>query len=864
MCKLLGIWLGLFISILSCAAQEITLTGKISDSTEHKPLESAMVYVRTTSQKRIVAYAQTNAEGLYHITCRLSDESEYEIRVTLMGYENHVSALIPRQTVYNVSLKSRPFVLQEVKIKPRSIYDKGDTVVYNISSFGEIQDHSLADVLKRMPGIEVNKNGSIKYNGKPINKFYIEGKDMLGSRYGIATQNIRQDDVARVEVMENHQPIKALQDISFSQNPAINIRLKDRAKSRILGVARIASGFSPLLLNGDFTLMRFAKKMQTLNTYKGNNTGKDIRSEVEQLDMSDLTSTFGNHYSLRNYLHVHPGLLTDLSDERITFNRSHALTTNNLFALSENRTLTAQITYIRDRLHSNRRSESEYYLKDSTVINTNTENAVKREQQWTADIVYEDNSPNFYLRNKFSGEWVSNGVDMSYAGDNANEQQASLPHESYTNDLLLIKRIGNRSYSLSSLNKWERKRQQLDILRPISDDHQTIRSDAFYTHTSSKFSYVLSPFVVSMKLGIVGVIRNMNSESTHFSPNDLSMRYFYPYLSPELLLHRGKWELKSSLPLSWTWYSYTKKTDTRKRQYAVSSFSPQASLNYIFSPQVKTSLSTSYTQEKPDEQLFFENPILNNYRTTTGGITNFKRGNRWNIAWGMSYKNTIKALFLNMGISYTKSRSPYISNKIFGPDYIQHIYLPQSSNQQSWQINGSINMGIDAIRGYLLLRTEWVNFKGSMYQNTTPYAYNSTLWRISPKLTTRPANWCNISYETTYERSTMSIASIDNRHIYQTLRQQLNCTIIPTTNLYISLTGEHYCNEYQPQRFKNFYFCDADLTYSFRNGIELNLSVRNLFDTQVYDYIIQDNLSRSRISYFIRPRNILAGIYFRL
>lgn len=862
--RIFQILLGLLIGTLPCAAQEITLKGKINDSTDHKPIEGAMVYIQTTSPKTVVAYAQTNTQGMYLLTCTLSDELKYEMRVTSMGYETHVVALTTQQTVYNISLKSRPFQLQEVKIKLSSIYDKGDTVVYNVSHFRETQDRTLADVLKRMPGFEVGKGGTIKYNGKSINKFYIEGKDMLGSRYGIASENIRQEDVARVEVMENHQPIKALQDISFSQNPAINIRLKERAKSRLLGVARIATGFSPLLLNGDFSLMRFAKEMQTLNTYKGNNTGVDVLSEVGQSEITDITANYRHNYHLQNYLHVRPALLTDLNAERITFNRSHAFTSNNLVALSDDRTLTAQIIYIRDRLLSNSKTETEYYLADSTVVIANTEDGIKREQQCTADIVYEDNSPDYYILNKFSAEIVSDNVDMNYSGDYANEQQALMPRQSYKNDLRLIKRIGNRTYSLSSLNKWEGRRQQLDVIRQTDNDHQIIRSDVFYTNTSSKLAYSLSPFVVSMELGMAGVIRNMNSQNNYYPPNDMNMRYFYPYISPEVLYRRDKWEIKSSLPLSWTWYRYSNRINAQKQQYSIGSFSPNITLHYIFSPQLKATLTAGYRQEKPNEQMIYEHPIINNYRTATRGLTDFQRGSQWQAGWSMSYKNTIKALFINMGTSYTQSQLPYIGNKMFNLDYLQHSYLPISTQQQSWQINGSINKGIDAIRGYLLLRTEWMRFNGSMYQNTTPYAYQSALWRISPKLTSRPVRWCNISYETTYLRSTMSMASIDQRQTYQSLTQQLSCTIIPTTNLFVSLMGEHYCNEYQPRQFKNFYFCDANITYSLRNGVELNLSVRNLLDNQVYDYIIQDNLSHSRISYHIRPRNILVGVYFRL
>ena len=92
---------------------------------------------------------------------------------------------------------------------------QGDTITYNARSFTDVGDKSLADILKRMPGIEVSKSWQVKYQGEAINKLYIDGVDMLGDRYGLATENISPRDVKSVDVMENHQPKKVLRDIEF-------------------------------------------------------------------------------------------------------------------------------------------------------------------------------------------------------------------------------------------------------------------------------------------------------------------------------------------------------------------------------------------------------------------------------------------------------------------------------------------------------------------------------------------------------------------------------------------------------------------------------------------------------------------------
>ncbi|MBD4340545.1 hypothetical protein GUH15_31795, partial [Xanthomonas citri pv. citri] len=130
------------------------------------------------------------------------------------------------------------------------IYAKGDTLVFNVARYANATDNAIIDVIKRLPGIKVEDDGTIKYQGKPINKFYIDGDDFLGGQYGLATNNISHKDVKSVEVMENHQPVKALEGIDFPEEAGINIKLSEEAKGKWVGVAKAGTGAQPWLYDG--------------------------------------------------------------------------------------------------------------------------------------------------------------------------------------------------------------------------------------------------------------------------------------------------------------------------------------------------------------------------------------------------------------------------------------------------------------------------------------------------------------------------------------------------------------------------------------------------------------------------------------
>ena len=142
-----------------------------------------------------------------------------------------------------------------------------------MSKWAQKQDRNIADVLRRLPGVEVAENGSIKYNGEPINKFYIDGSDFVNDRYGVATNNISPDDVSSVEIMENHQPVKVLEGLEFSQQAGLNIKLKEAARARWIGILNGGMGAEPLLYDASVFAMRIARKWQNMETLRLNDTG---------------------------------------------------------------------------------------------------------------------------------------------------------------------------------------------------------------------------------------------------------------------------------------------------------------------------------------------------------------------------------------------------------------------------------------------------------------------------------------------------------------------------------------------------------------------------------------------------------------
>lgn len=145
--------------------------------------------------------------------------------------------------------------LKEVTVKPDPLRQKGErlrvgehssgiTLSHNLASFLGKGDVTLEDGLKRLPGVDVSQNGGISYMGKPISQFNIEGMDLLGGKYNLATRNIPADYVTQVEIVRNHHSRRVEKDVP-SNEVSMNIKLSNKAKFKPFGQEEAGVGASP-------------------------------------------------------------------------------------------------------------------------------------------------------------------------------------------------------------------------------------------------------------------------------------------------------------------------------------------------------------------------------------------------------------------------------------------------------------------------------------------------------------------------------------------------------------------------------------------------------------------------------------------
>ena len=216
---------------IATKAQTIKFEGYVSDP-KGIGLEMANVMAVNQATKGMDAYSITNDKGKFQLA--LKPNSSYTIKISYIGYSALEETVVT--TTENIN---KIFTLQEgvelegveiVHEMPVSI--KGDTIVYNADSFTTGTERKLEDVLKKMPGIEVNADGEIEVEGKKVQKLMVEGKDFFDGDTKLGVKNIPADAIDKVQVLRNYNENSILKGVENNQdNIAMNIKLKDGKKN---------------------------------------------------------------------------------------------------------------------------------------------------------------------------------------------------------------------------------------------------------------------------------------------------------------------------------------------------------------------------------------------------------------------------------------------------------------------------------------------------------------------------------------------------------------------------------------------------------------------------------------------------------
>jgi len=267
--------------LLAGSARAQNITGKLNDESENKTVPNAVVALLKPGDSILVKFTRTDKDGNFEL--KNIPAGKYVLMITHPRYADYVDDITTTGdglAVNKINFIPRSKLLQEVFIRNGgSIKIKGDTVSYLADSFKVSANANVEELLKKLPGIQVDKNGEIKAMGEKVEKVLVDGEEFFGDDPGMAVKNLRADAVKEVQVFDKKSDQAEFTGIDDGQTKkTINLKLKEDKKKGYFGKADLAGG--PLKkidnrYNSNLMFNAFKGKRKISAFVLNGNTGQD-------------------------------------------------------------------------------------------------------------------------------------------------------------------------------------------------------------------------------------------------------------------------------------------------------------------------------------------------------------------------------------------------------------------------------------------------------------------------------------------------------------------------------------------------------------------------------------------------------------
>lgn len=852
----------LYLIFISCAnvLSKTVVDGNVLEALSGKSIVGANVIAKNMDGK-LIGFTTSDDAGKFSITLNEQADSLI-INATMIGYKPFSLKRRVDGTPFTILMEEGALQLQEVVVKADRIRENGDTITYNVGSFAQKQDKTIGDVLKRMPGIDVAGNGKIQYQGTDINKFYIEGNDLLGGKYGIATNGISHDDIGAVEVMENHQPMQVLRGLSFSDQAAINLKMKNRSKATFLVHGTLSGGWSqqPMgaLWSGDIFTMMVTGRYQMITTFKGNNTGINLSDQL-----IDFTSDRTDE-GLEGYISLSTPVTPNLQKNRSYLNRSWMVSSSHLIK-TRGGEFKAQIDYNHDKVTAQDASTTTYFLESGEQVIIEDKNSLSLRSAVTGKISYEANEKTYFLNNTLLADLSWNNMDLVTSGSVPNVQNARMPEYSVCNLLKVIRRFGNNKLvTFTSRNEWNSLPERLTVYHEGETYGERIKQHSFYTDERASLGFVFNRVLLSLEAGVTGYFRNLDTglwgveNESIVDREELTTDYLRIFAAPKFEWSYRKLELTLNLPVNM--YSYFFSGGLRNRTEFF--LSPSLAARFRITPRISLTLRGSARRSPASLHNIHDSSILTDYRSFSSGVDDYYSSSGQSLSASFNYRNTQCGVFLMAIGSYGWNRSKFGTVQNIIGDYIFHSYRPQPSDSRNAMAFLNVSKTLDFMRGSVGLKCNYSRMENNILSQGISTDYQGDSYSLSPSVNGNISSILNWTLRFTWERSVLKISDMDSRRS-DNLIYSGNVTLTPCPLITWTAGGEFYRNQIETGRYKEMLMLDTKLTFNISKRIEISASVTNLLNKKSYTYTTYGTLSEYERSSQLRGREFLISIYLK-
>jgi len=878
--------LGFFIiGIFFTNAQTITLKGSVKDSLQN-PLSYANVIAKPADVSKNLQFSITDTDGLYKL--ELTKNEAYTISVSYMGYKTaSFKFTATENTQQHIVLKDAPNQLQEVVIE-MPVTVKEDTITYNTSKFVTGEERKLKNVLKKLPGVEVDKNGGVTVQGKKVTTLLVEGKKFFGGGSKLAVENIPANAVDKIQVIDNYNEIAFLKNVSDTDEMAMNILLKEDKKQFAFGDLEAGKG------NKDFyrahsNLFYYSPKTNVNFIGNLNNTGeKTFRFKDYMSFQGGVSAILKGDGSIYNVSASDFANFMETQDLVSSTNKFGALNITKvvnskldisgyaIFSHSKNETLTENINQYTAFIE-----EKEQTSNTRSILGIgkfNIEYAPNTNEQWYFKTQFKktdnlkNNSIISSIENEHRSIFSENNAEAIYLNQNIEwHKKATNKHTfSFAADITFD---NNNPETL-----WETNQQILQGLIPVeaSDNYKILQQketertavNAIFKHywVLNNFNHIYTTlgnkynnesfFTEDIQQLANGTTNNFASagfgNDLDYQLNDLFLGIHYKFktgifeLKQGAFLHNYNWNLNQQF--------------SKKRNKIV--LSPDFSAEIKFSNSKKIKLNYQLKSAFSNASKLANRFYLQSYNSVYKGNEHLENELYHTARMYYSRFSLYRGLMLFGGINYSKKIKGLQNAVQFNEtdQYVSPILVDNAS--ENWSFNLNIDKKIKKFKYGLNTRVLTSTYLQNINEafvtsKSNNYSYTLSVKNLFDKFPTIEAG---------FEQSIGNYTSSNSTSKFITNQPYLNIDYDFLEGFIFSFEYENYNYENKTSNLKNTYQI-ANSTLSYKNedsAWSFKIDAQNLFNVKYKkqnsfsSYIISDSKT------YILPRIVMFSIGYNL
>lgn len=454
-------------SIECVFAQQKAISGQVNDSLNQPIAYATITASLLPDEEKLFAYTTSDQNGFYTLKFNSIKADSIYLNFRHVSHQYKVIKVSALSSKLDVSLKPKPYQLEDVIVKTKKkIEVKGDTIVYSVDGLKKDKDYTIEEVIKRIPGVKINENGSISYNNKTISHFYINGVDLLEGRYNVATRGIPADAVNDIEILKRHNHARIDKGKTDSDDVAFNLKIKED-RNLVFGSSKADAGLPLLTGRAEATPIFLEEKFQNISSLKFNNIGKSLISEGQKLTRGNYNLSILELENL-DILQEPNTSGTLISDQYWLDNESFSFTNNSLYKTETDFILKAAVNYNINETKINKSFEQTYFFdNDSTQVFRQTKNSLKQER-FLSQLTQEVNKDDLFLKNKLTLEQKKDN-GMSIINQNSNELLSTYAEEKVRlKDILVFKTtLGKQILNNGLLLEYTNEEEELNVVPSV-------------------------------------------------------------------------------------------------------------------------------------------------------------------------------------------------------------------------------------------------------------------------------------------------------------------------------------------------------------------------------------------------------------